>query len=149
MLFKDEFDISIAALLAEKDTLLPDFRADAHHFMAWVIDHHGLDAALAAYQAADRISRTDPEALAAAFGYSSMAAMQLEYESTAALEYPPWLDFTVMVDEETLAAGVDLTPDCGAEHTTSLVGGPILGGLHTAITFTIPSPGRYAEETAA
>src|SRR5690606_23122728 len=108
-LFKDEFDISIAALLAEKDTRLPDFRADAHHFMAWVIDHHGLDAALAAYQAADRISRTDLEALAAAFGYSSMAAMQLEYESTAALEYPPWLDFTEWVDAETLAAGVELT----------------------------------------
>jgi hypothetical protein len=67
--------------------------------------------------------------------------MQLEYESTAAYEYPPWLDLTVMVDAETLAAGVDLTPDCGSEHTTALV-----SGMHTAITFTIPSPGRYTSE---
>jgi hypothetical protein len=146
-LFQDEFDLSISDLLAVKgeDAVFSGFRSDAHHFMAWSIWHHGLDATLAAYTKTDQIDRSEPDTLAIIFGYDDIEAMQAEYEATAALEYPAWRDYTVRVTLEELADGVDLTPNCDLEHTSLVpidVGAPT--GTRTSITFEIPEPSRYA-----
>jgi hypothetical protein len=146
-LFNDEFDVSILELLAATDTIHSGFRTEAHHFMAWSIWHHGLDATLTAYAKADQISPSEPDTLAVVFGYDDIAAMQADYEATAALAYPAWRDYSVRLTLEELAVGVDLTPSCDAEHTSLVpvdVDAPT--GTRTSITFELPEPGRYALE---
>lgn len=116
-------------------------RLSAAVFMAWALDHSGLDAVLDALASTAR-AETDEEvglALATSLGYASLTELQAEFDATRAETYPPLPDTTAVFSAEDLAEGVDFDTSCGA----SLTEGPTNRELTTTARLEIREAGQY------
>src|SRR5690606_38110054 len=78
--FQDRFDYDLRAALDE----IEGNRIGAHAFVAWFVEREGIDEFLRIYEELGPLADDDYDGFAQAFGYSTLAELQGEFERTGA-----------------------------------------------------------------
>lgn len=137
------------------DSALDVARDDAAHFFAWAIDEFGIEPVLDGYIAASKVETDDDVGgvLADSLGFPSLADLEAEYETTAALVYPALPDTVKVYAAEELVEGVDFDSSCSAQYAEGpsawpiwVPNGPPDPEVMTIARLEIPEPGEYEVE---
>ena len=138
LLRSDSFEVSISERLLDTDSLKRIYRRDALHFTAWALDRYGIDELLRIYEELGPVPDSDLDGFAQGFGFETIDALQEEFESTAALEYPPPWRLEHAPSSAEWSQGIDMTPGCEQVHTHRI------GNTEwVKVLFEAPEPGRY------